>query len=198
MLRWFRDNLGFRYVQEAAVADADFYSYVERNISNTPSSVLVLPHFNGSGTPLCDMQSKGAFVGLTLSSSLEEIFKGMLDGLTYELKQNVETMRNSGIMIREIRAIGGGAKSHLWMQVKADILDMPIVTLVCKEAGCLGAAVLAAVGGRIYKDIPEAVSNMVHIEQTWMPDRDSVEKYAEKYEIYKTLYPAIKTLNTRL
>jgi sugar (pentulose or hexulose) kinase len=70
VLRWFRDNIAQGKAREAADLGADFYAYIERNIKNEPSPVLVLPHFNGSGTPVCDMRSKGAFVGMTLSTSL--------------------------------------------------------------------------------------------------------------------------------
>ena len=198
VLRWFRDNIAQGKAKEAAELGADFYAYIERNIKNEPSPVLVLPHFNGSGTPVCDMQSKGAFVGMTLSTTLEDLFKGILDGLTYELKLNVETMRKAGIELREIRAVGGGAKSPLWLQAKADILNMPIVTLQCKEAGCLGAAALAAVGSGVYPGIEAAVDAMVRIEKTRMPQPDSVAKYAGKYAVYKTLYPALKPMQSKL
>ena len=198
VLRWFRDNIAQGKARDAAEAEADFYAYIERNIKNEPSPVLVLPHFNGSGTPVCDMHSKGAFVGMTLSTSLEEIFKGILDGLTYELKLNIETMRSAGIALNEIRAVGGGARSPLWLQTKADILGMPIVTLQCKEAGCLGAAVLAAVGSGVYPDIQAAVNAMVRIEQTHMPDTQNAVRYAEKFAAYKTLYPALKSIHAQM
>ncbi len=198
VLRWFRDNIAQGTAAEAGQLSADFYDYIAKNIENSPSPVLVLPHFNGSGTPVCDMQSKGAFVGLTLSTTLEEIFKGILDGLTYELKLNIETMRSAGIALEEVRAVGGGAKSPLWLQTKADILNMPIVTLKCKEAGCLGAAILAAVGSGVYPDIESAVNSMVRVEQTYMPNAQSAARYAEKYSVYKKLYPALKSIQAQL
>jgi sugar (pentulose or hexulose) kinase len=107
-------------------------------------------------------------------------------------------MRAAGIELREIRAVGGGAKSPLWLQTKADILDMPIVTLECKEAGCLGAAALAAVGSGVYPDIQTAVKAMVRIEQTHMPQAQNAARYAEKYAVYKTLYPALKSIQAQL
>lgn len=198
VLQWFRDNIGKAKVLEAAAQERSFYNYIEQNIKNVPSQVMALPHFNGSGTPVCDMHSKGAFVGLTLSTKIEDIFKGLLDGLTYELKINIETMQNAGINLNEIRAVGGGAKSKLWLQIKADILNKPIVTLKCKEAGCLGAAVLAAVGSGVYDSIPVAVQEMVDIEDRYFPDKESVKRYEDKYQVYKLLYNSLIEIHRRL
>lgn len=194
LLRWFRDTIAYKEVCEAEKQGADFYEYIQRNMKNEPSGILVLPHFNGSGTPVCDVNSKGAITGLTLSTKREDIFKGMLDSLTYELKINIETMKNAGLSIDEIRAVGGGAKSPLWMQAKADILGVPVTTLECKESGCLGAAILAAVGSGIYNNVSEAVKHMVKAGKTYYPGADK-GLYAEKFEAYRKLYPALKNLN---
>ncbi len=198
VLRWFRDNIAKGEAQQAAALGEDFYARMDKRSAGGPSPVLVLPHFNGSGTPVCDMQSKGAVVGMTLSTTLEEIYKGILDGLTYELRLNVEMMRAAGIRLDEIRAVGGGAKSPLWLQTKADVLGMPIVTLQCKEAGCLGAAALAAVAGGVYPDLKAAVDGMVRTERAYQPDTKNAARYDAQYEIYKSLYPALKPVQSRL
>ena len=197
LLRWFRDNIAYPEVLGAEKEGADFYEYIQRNMENTPSDILVLPHFNGSGTPVCDVSSKGAIIGLTLKSKRTDIFKGMLDSLTYELKINLEAMKKAGIRIDEVRAVGGGARSPLWMQLKADILEIPITGLQCKESGCLGAAILAAAGSGIYKDVGEAVALMVKTGVTYVPGTQSA-LYRQKYEVYRDLYPALKGISKRL
>ena len=196
--RWYRDTLAGADVAEAAGQNRDFYEYAHSRCREEPSSVLVLPHFNGSGTPLCDIHSKGAIVGLTLSTTRDDILKGILDSLSYELRINVETMQNAGVEIREIVAVGGGARSAVWLQTKADVLNRRIRTLKCKEAGCLGAAVLAAAGTGEYPCIQSAVERMVQYDRDYLPREASVSAYEEKFKIYKQLYGQLKPINDRL
>ena len=77
---------------------------------------MVLPHFTGSGTPYLDLESKGAIVGLTLSTTKGELVKAILEGISYEIKQNLAMLQDAGVVINEVRAIGGGAKSEKWLQ----------------------------------------------------------------------------------
>ncbi len=197
VLRWYRDNLADFEKQHAEANGVDVYAYIQRNIKNVPSDVLVLPHFNGSGTPTCDVNAKGAILGLTLATTKDDLFKGLLDGLTYELRTNLETMERAGIQINEIRAVGGGAKSDLWMRTKADVINRPITTLQCKESGCLGAAVLAAVGCGYYRSIAEAAGQMVYTDKVFEPDEKNHQRYVEKYAVYKDIYQSIRGINNR-
>ena len=138
------------------------------------------------------MESKGAIVGLTLSTTRHEILKGIIDGLCYELKFNKETMERAGVPVRSIRAVGGGARSPLWLQTKADIMEMPVETLACKEAGCLGAAILAAAGSGAYGSIREAVREMVRTGRTYEPQVLLRDRYREQYAKYRKLYEGLK------
>lgn len=190
--QWYRDQFGYRELEEAGHLNMDFYTYAQSKCPDGPSSILVLPHFNGSGTPLCDMESKGAIVGLTLSSTRHDILKGILDSLCFELKFNIETMEKSGILIQGLRATGGGARSPLWLQTKADVTGLTVETLECKEAGCLGSAVLAAVGAGIYDTIEQAVKQMVRPGMSYRPREEQSGRYQEQYQVYKSLYGCLK------
>ena len=110
---------------------------MEQKAPKGPSSVLVLPHFNGSGTPWCDLDSKGAILGLTMATTRHDIVKGILDSLTYELRINIETMRQAGIVINELRSVGGAAKSPIWLQIKADITGCKVATLKVRKLHAL-------------------------------------------------------------
>lgn len=196
--RWYRDTFGHQEAAEAEKLGRNFYEYAQTKCTDQPSSVLVLPHFNGSGTPLCDMDSKGAVVGLTLSSTRHDVLKGILDSLCYELRTNLEAMRRSGIVIHELRAVGGGARSPMWLQTKANVLGTVIRTMESKEAGCLGAAVLAAAGTGYYSSIEEACGSMVRTADCYEPEPDMQKRYQEKYEIFLELYESLKAVNRRL
>jgi len=196
--RWYRDQLGCIDMEAAAKEGRDFYEYSQSKCTRGASPVLVLPHFNGSGTPLCDMESKGAMVGLSLSSTRYDILKGIMDSLCYELRINLDAMETAGIRISTLRAVGGGARSPMWLQTKADVTGRTIETLACKEAGCLGAAILAAAGTGCYESIASACREMVHTAQRYEPNAQSQAEYEAYYQCYRQLYPALKGINRNL
>jgi xylulokinase len=156
---------------------------------------MVLPHFNGSGTPWCDMASKGAIVGLDMSTTRHDIVRAILESQTYELKINMEMLRQAGVHIEELIAVGGGAKSPLWLQIKADILGMPVNTLKIREAACLGAAILAGAAAGVYRSVGEGVAATVKPQETFTPEPVMQEQYAQKYHVYRQIYPALTPIN---
>lgn len=198
LFKWYRDNLGYAEVKEAEELGIGAYELMENKAPVGPSPVLILPHFNGSGTPWCDLDSKGAILGLTMATTRHDIVKGILDSLTYELRINIETMRQAGININELRSVGGGAKSPLWLQIKADITGCTVSTLKVREAACLGAALLAGVAGGGYKNLDEAVNHTVASRDTYYPNEKAAALYNEKYGIYKQLYGTLKEINKSL
>lgn len=198
LLRWFRDELCGGEVEAAAQKGMDFYEYIQQGIGNVPSNVLILPHFNGAGTPSCDMGSMGAIAGLTLSTTKKDIFKAFLDSLTYELLINIQTLSDASISIDSLRAVGGGAKSPLWLQLKADITGREIATLETTEAGCLGAAMLAATGTGMFRDVFEAVDAMTRVKKVYVPNKEHYNLYQEKYTIYRNMHPALQSIHTQL
>lgn len=198
LLNWYRDNLGYEEVKEAEVLGIEAYKLIESKAPKGPSSVFVLPHFNGSGTPWCDLDSKGAILGLTMATTRHDIVKGIFDSLTYELKINIDTMRDSGIKINELRCAGGVAKSPFCMQIKADITGCRIATLKIREAACLGAAILAATAVHGYSSLNEGVNAAVSLKEIYLPDDKNGKFYNERYVIYKDIYKALKNINKGL
>jgi len=198
LLEWYKDNIGYFEEKEAQELGRDAYELIISKAKEGPSNLLILPHFNGSGTPWCDISSKGAILGLTLSSTRHDIAKAILDSLVYELRINMEMMRKAGIKIEEIRAVGGGAKSSIWLQIKADILGCKITTLKTREAACLGAAITAgtAIGG--YSSLEEGVKIAVIPKDEYIPNPQMQQLYEERYNIYKDLYVTLKDINRRL
>jgi xylulokinase len=198
LLKWWRDNFATEEVAEAARQGINAYQLMDARMPEGPSPVMFLPHLNGSGTPVCDLQSKGAVVGLTLATTRHDIAKAMLEGLTFELNFNLERMLACGIRIEELVAAGGGAKSSPWLQLKADILNRPLRTLGCGEAACLGAALLAGTAVGVYRDLSEAVAGTVHYDREFLPRADRATAYAERYGIYRGLYPSLQHLHSNL
>jgi len=160
-----------------------------------PTGLMVLPHFAGAGTPWVDVHSRAAILGMTFATTQAEIAKAILEGLTYELRANLELLRDAGIRLDELHAVGGGARSRMWLQVKADICQTRLRVPQITEAACLGAAILAAVGAHIKPDIASCVDRAVHFDTTIVPRQEQVCRYDHRYKLYTKLYPALRPLH---
>ncbi|WP_195543279.1 FGGY-family carbohydrate kinase [Massiliimalia timonensis] len=195
LFKWFRDNFCEKEMEEAALLDGNAFKLLESKAPDDPSSVMILPHFNGSGTPWCDLDSKGAIVGLTMSTTKYDIVKAVMDSLTYELRINLDRLERRGIQIDTLRAVGGATKSPKWMQIKADITGKAVQTLQISDAACLGGAMLAGAACGAFSSLDEAVDQCVHIKTCFEPDPKRGMLYQEKYEVYCDLYPTLRKLN---
>lgn len=194
LLRWYRDTLGAKEVEEAQVAGMDVYDIMIGKAASGPSRLLVLPHFTMSGTPWFDPAAKGAILGLTLATGTDQIIKGILDGITYEMRLNLDRLAEAGVAVRELRAIGGGARSRTWMQLKANIFNRPVAALNVSEAACLGAAILAGVAAGEYPSAGEAADALVKVVETFEPQPAEVARCAEQYARYQRVYPLLREL----
>jgi xylulokinase len=194
LLRWFRDTLGRWQVEQAAAGGGDAYDLLLEGAPAGPTGLLLLPHFAGSGTPVLDTQSKGALLGLTFATTQAEIAKGILEGLTYELRINLDLLRAAGAPIAELHAVGGGARSPLWLQLKADICQIPLRVPEVTDAACLGAALLGGVAAGVYADLPQAVAASVRMQQRIEPHADRAAAYDTRFALYRRVYPALQPL----
>ncbi len=173
------------------------YEKMFSNLKNEPSKVLCLPHFSGAATPYMDDDAKGAIVGLDLSVSADDITKGIIDGLNYEMKINLDALFECGQKVEKLYVSGGLSKSDLVLQTKADILAMDIHRLKTPHTGTLAVAILASVAMGIYPTLEVAVEKMVHTEKVFTPNMENHEKYMEQYRKYKKMYECIKTITMR-
>lgn len=194
LLRWFRDTLCRDKRDLAAKTGRDAYDLILADSPAGPTGLMVLPHFAGAGTPTLDTNSKGAILGLSFATTQAEIAKAIIEGLTFELRVNVDLLRDSGVDISELRAVGGGAKSDVWLQMKADICGVPIRVPVVTEAACLGAALLASVAMGEHPDIPSAVSRAVRLEKRFGAAPEDAAVYQRRFRLYVKLYPQLRPL----
>ncbi len=197
LLRWFRDQWGQPEMAEAARTGADVYDLLTRAMSPEPSKLLVLPYFTPSGTPYFDAQVPGAILGLRLSTTRGEVLRALIEGVAMEMRLNLEVLAESGLAVRQLRAIGGGAKSPTLVQLKADVLDRPITTLAVSEAACLGAALLACSA--------HTSASPRDLQAAWVqpgpaiePDASHAACYRERFAAYRELYPTMRDAWQRL
>lgn len=184
VLKWFRDNLS---VEKS-------YARLDALTKDEPTGILVLPHFAGAATPYMDNGSKAAVLGLTLEHTNLDIYKALMEGVTYEIMMNVDRLESAGIKPEKLYATGGGASSDVWLQIKADILNRPIISLSAKEAGACGTCMMAGVAVGIYKDLYDAREYFVREGNTFIPNPDNVKKYQKYYHAYKNIYNAVRPI----
>ncbi|MGI6118613.1 MAG: FGGY-family carbohydrate kinase [Bilifractor sp.] len=168
-------------------------AWIRRN-GNEPSGMLVLPHFAGAATPYMDTGSKGAVIGLTMGTRVEDIYRACMEGVVYEMHLNEEHLALARPKYKKLIATGGGAHSEVWMQMKADVLNRPITALETVNAGTVGCAMLTGVALGIWSSPEEAAKTMVHEVKTYEPDAGMHEKYMKIYERYRQLYDAVRPL----
>ncbi len=193
ILKWFRDELGKPELIESKNTGENTYEIILRKMPENPSSVLVLPYFTPTGTPYFDSDASGTILGLHLSTSREDMLRGLLEGVAFEMRLNLDILSKSGIGIDELRAIGGGAKSAKWTQLKADVLNKPITTVQVTEAVGFACAMFAcsAVTGEPVESI---VKRWVKTKGVANPNPEHAEVYGRRFETYRQLYPRLKDL----
>lgn len=195
LLKWFKNNFSHVEIEEARRSGRDVYDIMTDRAPKSPSQVMVLPHFIGSGPPWNDLDSRGAVVGLTIDSTRHDIVKAIMDSLTYEFKINMQFYESMGFTLREMRVVGGASKSPFWMQLKADILNREVASLREKDAACLGAAMIAMWSQGVYASLEEAVNTCVRLDQVFYPNADVADAYEKAYQKYTHLYDALKEFN---
>ena len=193
-LKWFRDNFAELEKAECEKNSKNIYAELDSRVRKGPSRILVLPHFAGAATPYMDNDSKAAFIGVTLESDKIDLYKALMEGTSYEMLLNFNTMKEFTGEISEIRATGGGASSDVWLQIKADILGTAITALSGKEIGAAGTAALVGVAIGAYDNLADAVAVSGAVRKVFTPNEENKTAYAKLYKKYANLYKAIKSL----
>ncbi|WP_119392029.1 FGGY-family carbohydrate kinase [Taklimakanibacter lacteus] len=163
-----------------------------------PTWPIFLSHLAGSGSVLNDPASLGAFHGLRFGTTADDMLLAVLEGITFEQALNLETLTQIAGPVDLVRAMGGGTRSALWLQMKADILNRPIMKLPVRDAPCLGAAILGRAAIERQRPVAEIARYMVAGGQVIEPRVQRHAIYAERLDIYRSLYKALRPLASRL
>lgn len=204
LIQWCTDNVAKKEKELAKAEGISINAYLEKQYAegraadgldpDGPSGMLMLPHFAGAATPYMDTGSKGVMVGMTTATTPADIYRACMEGVCYEMYLNYENVLKAGAHPTKLHATGGGAKSQVWMQMKADMLGIPIVALKTVDAGTVGSAMLTGVALGIFKDLKDAANAMVEQTVTYKPRAEYHEKYMEVYKKFAKLYGAVRKL----
>ena len=170
-LKWFRDT----FLKDKSF---DELNVLAKDIPIGSDGVTFLPYLCGSTMPKYNPEAKGSFTGLTAEHTVGHFVRSIMESVACMLKSNLDYLN---IPVEEIRIMGGGAKSPLWCNIKADLTGKKLSTLKNKETACLGSAILAGVGAGAFASVKEACKKIA-IDKTYMP---SGNDYSEVYENFK-------------
>jgi xylulokinase len=184
-LRWFRDIVGGDY----AALDAEAAAHPPG-----AEGLLFAPYLAGERTPHADPDVRGAFVGLALGHDRGSLVRSVLEGVAYGLRDSLELLRDLGVEARVGRVSGGGARSELWLRIVASVLGLPLELTAVEEGSAYGAALLAGVQAGVWADPREAAAACVRVRATVEPDPAWQRVYDDEYVRFRSLYPALTTL----
>ncbi|MBP7962817.1 MAG: xylulokinase [Caldilineaceae bacterium] len=190
-LRWYRDTLAPGVSYDDLLAPA-------AQVPAGSDGLLFLPYLTGERTPHPDPDARGGFIGLTVRHTQVHLTRAVLEGVAFGLRDSFELMLGAGLgEITQVRVSGGGARSPLWRQILADVLNTELVTVNTTEGAAFGAALLAAVGAGAFPDVDAAVAATVQVTDRVQPGPD-VATYTAMYPLYTSLYPRLKDLGPQL
>lgn len=196
IFRWFRDQFGQLESAEAFKSGVSAYELLLSKTADTPSDLLVLPYWTASGTPYFDSQTSGTITGLRMTTSREDILRGLLEGVALEMRLNLDILSRSGIEIDQLIAIGGGANSRKLIQIKADVLNKSIARAMVTEAGCMGAAMLAR-RAKTGESVVDIAGDWVDILDVIEPNPRNAAVYDETFQSYLDLYKTLRSFTDR-
>lgn len=156
--------------------------------------VFYLPYLMGERSPHNNPDARAMFIGMSMDTTREDMTQAVLEGVAFGLRDSLEVARSLGIKIERTKICGGGARSPLWKKIIANVMNLKVDVIESEEGPALGGAMLAAVGCGEYPDVKSAADRIVHVVDTVEPEADLVEKYEEKYQKFRKIYPAVKCL----
>ncbi|MEA4893811.1 MAG: FGGY family carbohydrate kinase [Oscillospiraceae bacterium] len=197
-LRWFRDSFCENEIGMQDKTGLDSYYLLDLEAAKIPSGsdgLITLPHLQGSMAPDVNLNAKGVFYGATLKHTRAHFIRSIMESLGYVICRNLEAIDAMGLTVRQIRTMGGGSKSDIWNQIKADITGKQLnVTYSSQDTACLGAAILAGKAVGVFSGIESAVNSMVKIKKTFEPNPANHEIYNKQYQKFKLLQSSLSEL----
>ncbi|MDD6194224.1 MAG: xylulokinase [Lachnospiraceae bacterium] len=183
--KWWMDEI---------LRDSDYVG-VQKDIDKLGENhVYFLPYLMGERSPHNDPLARGAFVGMSMDTTRADMVQSIFEGVAFGLRDSLEVARQLEIPLTSTRICGGGAKSPLWCKMIANILNLKVERIAVEEGPALGAAMLAAVGCGVFPSVEEAAQAIVRVVDVIQPKPDLVEKYQDRYQTFRQLYPALKEI----
>lgn len=175
------------------------YNNELNNIKNLgKNKVFFLPYLMGERSPHNNPDARGCFIGMSMDTTRREMSQAVLEGVAFALRDSFEVAKSLGIEINSTKICGGGAKSKIWVEIIANVLNIDVEKIDIEEGPALGAAMLAAVGCKEFESVKEATNKIVKVVNTVKPNPELVSLYDDAYNKFKQIYPTVKDLYKEL
>jgi xylulokinase len=188
-LRWLRDLLGMRNVLDA-------YQHLSQMAAEVPAGaegLLFLPYLAGNRTPHMDSSANGVFVGLRLHHGAKHMVRAVMEGVAFAMHDCLELIAGlNGNVWPQVIASGGATRSPVWRQIQADVYNVPLTLAPDANYACIGAALLAGIGSKVYASLDEACARAPKFTTTLTPNADNAALYQSRREVYRALYDDLK------
>jgi ribulose kinase len=197
VVKWFRDNFCGKEAALAAARGVDTYTVLNELAAHVPvgaDGLIVLDYWQGNRTPYVDPEARGIMRGFSLRHTTGHVFRAILEGICYGTEHILRTFRANGFAVEEMVAAGGPTRSRLWMQMHADVSNVPITLTEVADAPALGSAILAAVGAGLYPDLSSAAGQMVRVHERIEPDPETHAAYRFYVDQYIATYSRVQDL----
>ena len=188
VLEWFKNN----FYKDS---QGDVFALMNEEAAGVAAGsdgLIVLPHLSGKACPEFNPYARGVLYGMKLMHGRSHFTRAIMESVAYMLREHLETAETNGILIDEIRSLGGGANSPLWNQIKADVTSKRIITLENSESTCLGTAILAGVGTGVFNSVESAALSFAKAGRIYEPNSQNREIYNNGYVKYKEMYEKLK------
>ncbi len=177
---------------EEILGSKDYNSDDSDAFSASSDGLYFLPYLSGERSPHNDVNIRGAFLGLSADTTKAQMSRAVMEGVSFAIRDCIESARAQGIKVERATLCGGGAKGNVWRQMLSDILGIPLDIPKTEQGPSYGGAMLAMVGCGEYESVAIAAEAIVQVTETVQPRKDFSKKYKKRYEVFKQLYPALK------
>lgn len=192
-LQWFMENV-CKELSSRRGSDP-YQTLVAEAVPIAPGSngLMFLPYLAGERSPHADPLARAAFIGLTMAHHRGHMARAVMEGVAMSLRESLEIIKELGVPVREMRVSGGGAKSMLWKQILADVMNQSACTMNAEQGPAFGVALLAATGCGEFRNIEEACKATIEVTKRITPHRPAVKSYDRSFAIYRSLYAILKS-----
>jgi xylulokinase len=153
--------------------------------------LLFLPFLVGSGTPYFDANDRASWIGLTLNQDKSLLLRSILEGITFNILENVNVLKDMGVPIEKVYLGAGGSRNSVWCQIIADILGLNVNVLEKRDGSAIGAAILAGTGIGMFHSIDDAVKKIVKSREEFSYSQENYEQYKKLFKGYQKVYKAL-------
>lgn len=189
-----------KWWEEEIVGTSDYEAEQQKITEDSlgKNEVYFLPYLMGERSPINDINARGTFIGMNMGTTRADMTQAVLEGVAFAIRDSFEVAKSQGIEISRSKICGGGSKSALWKKILANVLGIPLDTVVTEQGPGYGGAMLAMVACGRFENVQQAADELVRVKETILPDPQLVQRYEQAYHRFEKIYPACKELFLQL